>query len=77
VFRNVSRGGSYYQAKKHIGEDLIFSELLPNNLFDVPDDMFYSENDDFMWETKIVLRGKKNTVKLKQASRKVALLQMC
>jgi hypothetical protein len=37
---------------------------------------FFSENDDFVRETKIVSQGKKNTVKVKQALRKVTILQM-
>jgi hypothetical protein len=37
---------------------------------------FFSENDDFVRETKIVQREKKNTVKVKQAPRKVTILQM-
>jgi hypothetical protein len=36
---------------------------------------FFSENDDFVRETKIVLRGK-NTVKVKEAPRKVTILQI-
>jgi hypothetical protein len=40
VFRNVSKGGRYYQAKKHIRENLILPELLSDNLSDVPEDIF-------------------------------------
>jgi hypothetical protein len=40
AFRNVSKGGSYYQVKKHIREDMILPELLSDNLFDVPEDIF-------------------------------------
>jgi hypothetical protein len=40
AFRNVSKGGSYYQAKEHIREDLILPELLLHNLSDVPEDIF-------------------------------------
>jgi hypothetical protein len=36
---------------------------------------FFSEIDDFVRETKIV-RRKKNTVKVKEAPRKVAILQI-
>jgi hypothetical protein len=36
---------------------------------------FFSENDDFVRETKIVPQ-EKNTVKVKQAPRKVTVLQM-
>jgi hypothetical protein len=36
---------------------------------------FFSENDDFVRETKIVLR-EKNTVKVKEAPRKVTVLQI-
>jgi hypothetical protein len=68
------KGGSYYRAKKHVREDLILPELLSDNLFDVPG-AFFSENDNFVRETKIVPR-EKNTVKVKQAPRKVTTLQM-
>jgi hypothetical protein len=37
---------------------------------------FFSENDDFVRETKIEPGGKKNTVKVKQAPSKVTVLQM-
>jgi hypothetical protein len=40
VLRDVSKGGRYYQGKKYIMEDLILPELLSDNLFDVPDDIF-------------------------------------
>jgi hypothetical protein len=40
AFGNVSKGGRYYRAKKHIREDLILSELLSDNLSDVPDGIF-------------------------------------
>jgi hypothetical protein len=36
---------------------------------------FFGENDNFMRQTKIAQR-EKNTVKVKQAPRKVAILQM-
>jgi hypothetical protein len=36
---------------------------------------FFSENDDFVRGTKIVLQ-EKNTVKVKEAPRKVTILQM-
>jgi hypothetical protein len=36
---------------------------------------FFSENDDFIRETKIVLQ-EKNTVKVKAAPRKVIILQI-
>jgi hypothetical protein len=36
---------------------------------------FFSEKDDFIRETKIVPRGK-NTVKVKEAPRKVTILQI-
>jgi hypothetical protein len=51
------KGGSYYQAKKHIWEDLILPELFSDNLSDVPEDI-YSKNDDFVRETKIVPQEK-------------------
>jgi hypothetical protein len=54
ALRNVSKGRSYYRVKKHIREDLILAELLSNNLSDVTEDTF-SENYDFVRETKIVL----------------------
>jgi hypothetical protein len=37
---------------------------------------FFSENDDFVRETKIVPQEKKNTVKVKEAPRKVTILQI-
>jgi hypothetical protein len=40
AFCNVSKGGSYYRAKKHSREDLILQELLSDNLSDVPEDIF-------------------------------------
>jgi hypothetical protein len=40
AFRNVSKGGRYHRAKKHIREDLILPELLSDTLSDVPDDIF-------------------------------------
>jgi hypothetical protein len=39
VFHNVSKGGRYYRAKKHITENLFLPELLSDNLSDVPDDI--------------------------------------
>jgi hypothetical protein len=57
AFRNVSKGECYYRAKKHFKEALILPELLLDNLSDVPEDIF-SENDDFVRETKIVPREK-------------------
>jgi hypothetical protein len=39
AFHNVSKGGSYYRAKKHIREDLILPELLLDKLSDVPEDI--------------------------------------
>jgi hypothetical protein len=36
---------------------------------------FFRENDDFLRETKIVPRGK-NTAKVKEASRRVPILQI-
>jgi hypothetical protein len=53
AFRKVLKEGRHYRAKKHIREDLILPELLSDNLSNVPDD-FFSENDDFVRETKIV-----------------------
>jgi hypothetical protein len=67
AFRNISKGGSHYRAKKRIWEDLILPELLSDNLFVVPED-FFSENDDFVRETKNFAM-RKNTVKVKQASK--------
>jgi hypothetical protein len=69
VFRNVSRGGSYYWAQKHIREDLILPELLSDSLFHVPYDIF-------QWKWRFCERNKncatrrKNTVKVKQAQGK-------
>jgi hypothetical protein len=40
AFCNVSKGGSFYRAKRHIREDLILPELLSYNLSDVPEDIF-------------------------------------
>jgi hypothetical protein len=55
AFCNVSKKESYYWAKKNVREDLILSELLSDYLSDVWDEIFCSENDDFVRVTKIVL----------------------
>jgi hypothetical protein len=47
---------------------------LSDSLSDVLED-FFRENDDFVRETKIVPR-EKNTVKVKDAQRKVTVLQI-
>jgi hypothetical protein len=39
AFHNISKGGRYYQAKKHIRKDLILPELLSDNLSCVPEDI--------------------------------------
>jgi hypothetical protein len=57
----------YYRAKKHFREGLILPELLSDNLSDVLE-TFFSENDDYVRETKIVPR-ERNTVKVKEALR--------
>jgi hypothetical protein len=39
-FVNVLKGPCFYRAKKHLREDLILPELLPDNLSDVPENIF-------------------------------------
>jgi hypothetical protein len=61
VFYNVSRGGSYYLAKKEkkdVSEDLILPELLSGNLSNVPEDIFLWKRS-FCERKKIVPREKK------------------
>jgi hypothetical protein len=55
---------------------VIVPELLSDNLFDVPEDIFgdrESDRDDSVRERKVV-RLNKVTVKVKQASRKVTIV---
>jgi hypothetical protein len=57
---------------------VIVPELLSDNLFDVPEDIFSdreSDRDDSVRERKVVCLNKV-TVKVKQASRKVTIVTM-
>jgi hypothetical protein len=72
--RNVSKGECYYRAKKHFREDMILQNYC-RTIYPMFLRTFFSENYYFLWETKIVPR-EKNTVKVKEVSRRVTILQI-
>jgi hypothetical protein len=74
AFRNVLKGGSYYWVKNISGKIWFFQNYC-RTIYPMFLRTFFSKNDDCVRETKIVQR-KKNTVKVKQAPRKVPILQM-
>jgi hypothetical protein len=74
----MSQVWSYHPVKKFITEDVIFPELLSDNLSDVPEDIFSdseSDSDDSVRERKIVC-PKQSYSKVKQAPRKVTIVMI-
>jgi hypothetical protein len=75
----MSQGKTSLRAKKYLRDDRIFPELLLDNLSNVPNDIL-NENEsdsdrDSMTERKTV-QLEKITVTVKQAPRKVTVLQI-
>jgi hypothetical protein len=74
AFRNISKGGSSYRAKKKKSWKIWFFQNYCRTIYPMFLRTFFSKND-FVRETKIV-PWEKNTAKVKQAPRKVTVLQM-
>jgi hypothetical protein len=70
---------SSHRAKEYLREDPILPELLSDNLLDVPVDIFSdseSESDDSVRVRQKLCDQNKVTVTVKQALRKVTILQI-